>query len=109
MGEVTALTARFGRSHRNWGSAANWRNIAITLITPQLRASGNSAATQKLANNGLRKITPDKSAAVYESFPFIWPYNARSALLPERVPTGWAQGSVGDYSLMWISSAKCAQ
>jgi hypothetical protein len=56
----------------------NWRNIAITLVTPQLRGSGNSAATQKLANNGLWKITPDKSAAVYESFPFIWPYNARS-------------------------------
>ena len=23
-------------------------------------------------------------------------YNGRSALLPERVPTGWAQGSVAD-------------
>ena len=29
------------------------------------------------------------------------PYNARSALLPKRVPRGWTQGSVADYSSSW--------
>ena len=30
------------------------------------------------------------------------PYNARSALLPERVQKGWAQGNVADFPLIWI-------
>lgn len=34
-----------------------------------------------------------------------WTYNARSALLPERVPRGWAQGSIADYTSMWMPCA----
>jgi|SRR5664279_6434885 hypothetical protein len=56
------------------------------------RANSNRYATQRLPSS-----------------PINLTGNARSTLLPERVPRGRAQGSVADYSLKWISAEKCAQ
>ena len=78
-------------------------------------------------------IGNDKSGSVYEWFPFIWPYNAhvvevdahtptKSACVPLRFPPGVSSQissnavsgppqpkvRVADYSLKWISAAKCA-
>jgi hypothetical protein len=50
---------------------------------------------------GLRQIREDRFMQLREdngqagTYP-TWTYNARSTLLPERVPSGRAQGSVAD-------------
>jgi hypothetical protein len=53
-------------------------------------------------------FVPWESASVYECFRFIWPYNAQPVLLKNSTRSR-PQGQNADYSLKWISAAKCAQ
>ena len=54
------------------------------------------------------KYVPRESASTWQPHCTApWPYNARSALLPEGSQGVGAYGSVADYSLKWISAAKC--
>jgi hypothetical protein len=52
-------------------------SLVILSASPEMNLAGNFGP-----------ISTAKLASVYECIPFIWPYNARSALLPERIPHG---------------------
>jgi hypothetical protein len=59
------------------------------------------SATRSWPQTLLWEITPDKSASVYECFPFTWPYNAQPVLLKNSTRSR-SQGRNGDYTSKWI-------
>jgi hypothetical protein len=52
----------------------------------------------------LGRVSNDKSASVYECFPFIWPYNARCSLVPMPKRLDLSQW-VADNTDKWIGEA----
>src|SRR5271157_5174608 len=73
---------------------------------------GTSPARHELARNRRcthrKQICNEKSGSVFGCFRFIWPYNAHPMLLKNSASSR-PLGRNGDYSLKWISAAKCAQ
>jgi hypothetical protein len=49
------------------------RAVLASVCTKQRSCSRSTTVNRHWAKTGLWKITPHKSASVYECFPFIWP------------------------------------
>ena len=55
------------------------------------------------------RIDPDKSASGYERDRFTWTMNAPCADVMQRTRDHTSFPRLADYSLKWISAAKCSQ